>query len=366
MNILILAGGLSPERDVSLTSASLIANALQRKGHKICLADIYEGFDCPYTEEELSDPEKVPDERIFTSGREYSYRISESVPSLDEIRHRNGDRRALIAPGILALCRRADVVYIGLHGDMGENGQLQATLDNFGIKYTGTGYIGSLLAMDKDLAKRVMAFDGVLTPRWERVGTGKDEKEHAFGACADGLIKNIGLPCVVKPCSCGSSVGVSMADTRDELVAALAFASLYADSVLVEEKIVGREFSISVLGDRTLPAVEIIPKSGFYDYKNKYQSDMTEEICPAPLTEAEAAEISRCALDVFRSLRLEGYARADFILSEKDGRFYCLEANTLPGMTPASLMPLEARAVGIDYDTLCDTIARLAYFPSFS
>ncbi len=353
MNITILAGGLSPERDVSLTSASLVANALQRKGHAVCLVDVYEGipldrFGTSLTEEKLS---HIPDAELFLKDREYSYKVAESVPSLDEIRARNGGRRELIGPCVLQLCRRADVVYIGLHGDMGENGQLQATLDNFSIKYTGSGYIGSLLAMDKDLSKRVMSFDGIVTPPWIRVDTSRDPAE-----CAKNILDTIGLPCVVKPCSCGSSVGVSMVESYDELVAALAFASFYERYVLIEKKITGREFSIGILGECVLPAVEIVPRSGFYDYKNKYQSDMTEEICPAPLTDGEAHELEMCARAVFKSLRLENYARIDFILSRDDGRFYCLEANTLPGMTPASLLPLEAAAVGIGYDELCDKI----------
>lgn len=349
MNITILAGGLSPERDVSLTSASLVANALQRMGHGVCLVDVYEGISAS---DEL---ETAPDEKIFLKDRHYSYSVAQDPPSLDEIRARNGGRRELIGPHVLELCRRADIVYIGLHGDMGENGQLQATLDSFSIKYTGSGYIGSLLAMDKDLSKRVMSFDGIVTPPWIRVDTSRDPRE-----CAQSVLDTVGLPCVVKPCSCGSSVGVSMVEDRDELVAALAFASIYERYVLVEKKITGREFSIGILGDRVLPAVEIVPRSGFYDYKNKYQSDMTDEICPAPLDGDKANELAACASAVFKSLRLENYARIDFILSRDDGKFYCLEANTLPGMTPASLLPLEAAAVGIGYDELCDRIVRLA------
>ena len=345
MKIAVLAGGWSPEREVSLSSGTLIANALVGNGHRVALADVYRGVKIPAAgPDALFGTEPLP-----------PHEVGDAQPDLAVLRASVGDGDALIGPGIIALCRSADMTFLAMHGGMGENGQLQATLDSFGIRYTGSGYVGCLISMDKDLTKRLLSGAGIRVPD----GVCFDAQT-PIGQCCAVTLDKVGLPAVIKPCSCGSSVGVSMADTRDELVAALAFASLYADSVLVEEKIVGREFSVSVLGDRTLPAVEIIPKSGFYDYKNKYQSDMTEEICPAPLTEAEAAELSRCALDVFRSLRLEGYARADFILSEKDGRFYCLEANTLPGMTPASLMPLEARAVGIDYDTLCDTIARLA------
>ena len=168
------------------------------------------------------------------------------------------------------------------------------------------------------------------------------------------------MPCVVKPCSCGSSVGISIVHDEGELEAALAEAKKYEDLILVEEKIPGREFSVGILDGKALPPIEIIPKSGFYDYKNKYQAGATEEICPAPLTDRETARVQGLAEEVARVLRLGTYCRIDFILHETEQEFYCLEANTLPGMTPNSLLPQEARAAGIDYDTLCQTIVRLA------
>ena len=194
MNIAILAGGISPERDVSLSSASLIAAALMRNGNKVYLADVYEGI-----------PESVTiDGSIFRSDYNYSYKVEETVPDLDAVIAKNGGRKELIGPGILELCRAADVIYIGLHGAMGENGQLQATLDNFNIKYTGSGYEGSLLAMDKDLAKILMGRAGVPVPTGE-VCDPRDPK-------AKDIALSVGLPCVIKPCSCGSSVGISMID----------------------------------------------------------------------------------------------------------------------------------------------------------
>lgn len=341
MNIVILAGGLSPERDVSLVSGSLIANALGARGHRVLLLDIYEGIPL-----EGRDPIS-----LFIRAPDYKFKVSNEVPDLGLIRRMNGDRCELIGEGVMEICRAADVVFVALHGDMGENGQLQATFDNYCIKYTGSGYIGSLLAMDKDISKRMLVHDGIPTPLWVYYDTQKDSPAL--------IIEKIGLPCVVKPCSCGSSVGISIVENVSELAAALRLAAEYERRLVVERKIIGREFSVGILGSMVLPAIEIIPKSGFYDYKNKYQSGLTVEICPANLTPAENEKMSRYALAVFKTLRLEGYARIDFIL-DSEGEFWCLEANTLPGMTPTSLLPQEAAAAGISYGELCETIAMQA------
>ncbi|MBQ8005601.1 MAG: D-alanine--D-alanine ligase [Clostridia bacterium] len=341
MNIVVLAGGISPERDVSLTSAALIANALTKKGHKVCLVDVYEGLS----------PDTVPSAALFKADGSYTYKVEEAIPDLDAVIARNGGRKALIGPGVLQLCALADVVYIGLHGAMGENGQLQATLDNYGIRYTGSGYIGSLLAMDKDITKKLLSIEGIPTPRGVLCDLGTDDIKK--------MIANVGLPCVIKPCSCGSSVGVSIIETEEELEKALEFAKKYEDKVLIEEKIVGREMTVGILDGRILPPVEIIPKCGYYDYKNKYQSGMTEEICPAHITKEEEERMADYTRRAFRALKLRGLARIDYIL-RPDGEAVCLEANTLPGMTPTSLLPQEAAAVGIGYEELCDKIVNIA------
>ncbi len=340
MNIVVLAGGLSPEREVSLTSGSLIANALMENGHRVMLLDIYEGID-----DLPADPLS-----LFRETGEYTHRVEETVPDLDALRARchNGD--ALIGPNVIEVCRTGDLAFLALHGAMGENGQLQATLDAYGIRYTGTGYAGSLLAMDKDISKRLFCDAGVPTPEWIYL---PNERE---GVCAD-VISAVGLPCVVKPCGCGSSVGVSIVETEAELEAALKAAWVYG-AVLVERKIVGRELTVGVLDGETLPIVEIIPRDGFYDYKNKYQGT-TEEICPAPIDEGIARLASEYALRGFAALRLSGYARLDFLLDEEGG-LWCLEANTLPGMTPTSLFPFAARTKGISYNALCERLASLA------
>lgn len=343
MKIAVLAGGLSPERDVSLTSGSLIATSLSSSGHSVALVDLYLGI------REM--PADI--DSLFIKNGKYSYRVESAEPELDALIAANGGRTAPIGEGVIDICRAADVVFLALHGSIGENGQLQATLDCHGIKcYTGTGYIGALLSMDKDISKRLMSEAGVKTPRWAYIDTSDPN--------ASGIAESIGMPCVIKPASCGSSVGVSIINGREGLNEAIAAGARYERFLIAEQMIKGREFTVAILNGRTLPPVEIIPKCGFYDYKNKYQSGLTDEICPAELTEEQNLRLSAAALNAFSALRMEMYGRADFILGE-DGEFYCLEVNALPGMTPTSLLPREAAAVGIGYDELCELLVKLAY-----
>mgnify|MGYP000748645249 CR=1 FL=1 len=342
MKIVVLAGGLSPERDVSLSSGGMIANALREAGHRVVMVDVYEGIQ--YTGET---------DRLFEdkTGTPYSYKVPDKEPDLDEIRKRNNNRKALIGPNVISLCEAADIVFIALHGAMGENGQLQAVFDTIGIRYTGTGYIGCLLAMDKDIAKRLMRQAGIPTADW----TVADQS-----VSGDYIIETVGLPCVVKPCSAGSSIGVSIVEDAGQLNAALDYARSIEKNVLVEKMVKGREFSVGILGGSALPVIEIIPGEGFYDYKNKYQAGLAREICPARLSEENTRRLQDLALKVHHVLRLGSYSRIDFIMSE-EGEFFCLEANTLPGMTPTSLLPQEALAVGISYVELCDRIVRLGF-----
>ena len=341
MNIAVLAGGYSPERDVSLTSGSLIANALIGEGHNVCLADVYLGI----KDEDLN--EKTP----FNRELKPVHKVEHNVPDLAALKEQSGNGEALIGRGIIELCRAADVVFLALHGAMGENGQLQATLDNYGIKYTGSGYVGSLLAMDKDISKKMFVGAGVRTPRW------------LYFKAKDGDIalieEKIGYPCVVKPCSCGSSVGISIVDDRAGLEIALAEAEKYEDSILVEKKIEGRELTVGILDGEVLPAIEIIPTEGFYDYKNKYQAGKTIEICPAPISDEIRSALEEQTRRAFEALRLSGYSRFDYIV-DANGDPWCLEANTLPGMTPTSLLPQMAQAAGMSYGALCSKIVELA------
>lgn len=335
-------GGLSPERNVSLSSGSLIAAALRDRGHEVLLLDLYEGVD-PSVEDVST---------LFSKNTQDHISVPKGLPDLDGLIARHGGRTDTVGPRVIEACRAADCVFLALHGATGENGQLQAMLDAYGISYTGSGYIGSMLAMDKDIAKKIMRAEGILTPDWVRIDTSEEQD-------IDGLMSKIGLPAVIKPCSSGSSVGVYIVNTADELACAIKKAAECERHVMVEKKIEGRELTCAYFDGRALPPVEIIPKVGFYDYINKYQQNATTEICPAPIGDEATEKVYAATEKGFEALRLGGYARFDYIL-DADGDAWCLEANTLPGMTPTSLLPQEAAAVGIDYAELCERIATLA------
>lgn len=329
MKIVVLAGGMSPERDVSLSSGALIATALMERGHSVALADVYK----PINTAEI--------DKMFRSEGKYEYRVPASEPDLGKLKKDFGEGERLIGRGIIELCEKADAVFLALHGGMGEDGRIEALLESCGIKHSGSDYASCHLAMDKALTKAIFESNGIPTPKWNLY--------------CDEDISEIPTPCVVKPCGCGSSVGVTIVETPRELEKAISLAKSYGAKVMIEEKITGREFSVGILGGKALPAIEIIPKTGFYDYKNKYQAGATEEICPADLTESQAEEMGRIALRAHNALGLGMYSRLDFLM-DRDGNFFCLEANALPGMTPSSLLPQEAKASGIDYITLCEMI----------
>ena len=329
MKIVVLAGGMSPERDVSLSSGALIATALMERGHSVALADVYK----PINTAEI--------DKMFRSEGKYEYRVPASEPDLDNLKKDFGEGERLIGRGIIELCEKADAVFLALHGGMGEDGRIEALLESCGIKHSGSDYASCHLAMDKALTKAIFESNGIPTPKWNLY--------------CDEDISEIPTPCVVKPCGCGSSVGVTIVETPRELEKAISLAKSYGAKVMIEEKITGREFSVGILGGKALPAIEIIPKTGFYDYKNKYQAGATEEICPADLTESQAEEMGRIALRAHNALGLGMYSRLDFLM-DRDGNFFCLEANALTGMTPSSLLPQEAKAAGIDYITLCEMI----------
>lgn len=335
MRIIVLAGGLSPERDVSLSSGSLIANALIENGHDVMLLDLFLGND---------NKEILPVYRNKNSKYRFNYIVPEHEPDLTAIKSSVISNNDFIGNGVIDLCKDADVVFLGLHGSIGENGQLQAVFDMYGINYTGTKYIGSLLAMDKDISKKLMRENGILTADWQYI---KLNEHNDF--------INIKYPCVVKPCSCGSSIGVTIVENKNQLNCAIDYAKKYEEYVIIEDKIEGREFSVGILNGKTLPVIEIKPLRGFYDYKNKYQKGLTEEICPADISDEMSQILQNNALAVHNTLRLGFYSRIDFILDDNHNA-YCLEANTLPGMTPTSLFPQEALAAGISYRELCNII----------
>lgn len=341
MKIVVLAGGLSPERNVSLSSGAMICQALRQCGHRVALIDLFygtegRGVDCA--------------ERLFEAEIPESYvRIDSQAPNLKHVKAQRDDKsESMFGPGVLELCASADIVFLALHGTCGEDGRVQATFDLMGIPYTGSDYRSSALALDKDMTKRlVTGCPAVTTPEWETVDCTCEPLEQI----ADRTL----LPAVVKPLSSGSSIGVYIVRTKEELIRALEVSRELGGKTVVEQFIQGREFSVGVLEDQALPAIEIIPKVGFYDYENKYASGATTEICPADIPPAWEESMKQSALEVFRALGLSVYSRADFIVAA-DGTAYFLEINTLPGMTPTSLMPQEAAAVGIDYPQLCERI----------
>lgn len=341
MKIIVLAGGLSTERDVSLTSGAGICRTLLEKGHQAFLLDVFMGL--PYDLEKLSEVFDLPGH-----GLEIADGIKTTEPDLEAIKASRPDQSdCFLGPNVIELCRMADIVFMGLHGDVGENGKLQATFDILGIKYTGPGYLGSALAMDKTCTKQIFKMCGVPAPggTWLRCS----DKNRSLAALS------MSLPVVVKPCSGGSSIGVYIAETEEEYNKAVEESFRYEDELIIEPYIKGREFAVGVIDGEALPVIEIIPKSGFFDYANKYQADCTAEICPAEIDDFTASRMQRAAEKAFTALKLDIYSRADFLLDE-GGNIYCLEMNSLPGMTAASLLPKEAKAAGIEYGDLCELI----------
>lgn len=341
MRIVILAGGLSVERDVSLSSGSYICRALLERGHEAVLIDVFMGL--KWDKDDLSSVFTMPGANLAIAEG-----ISTVEPNLAAIRALREDKSdCLLGENLIDLCQMADITLFALHSGIGENGQLQATFDVLGIKYTGPNYIGSALAMDKGITKQIFQKNNIPTPNGICL-TMKDKNK---------TLAEIGLslPVVVKPCCGGSSIGVYIPQTEEEYASCLDKAFTYEDEILVEEYIKGREFSCGYIDGTALPVIEIIPKDGFFDYTNKYQANLTQEICPAVLSDEIAKLMQDTTIAACQSLKLDVYSRADFLLTE-NGSIYCLEVNTLPGMTPTSLLPQEAKAAGIEYGELCELI----------
>ena len=339
MNIVVLAGGLSPERDVSLVTGSKVCEALRRNGHNVILMDVFMGREGDDVAHWFEKSEEVSAE---VTG------IAETAPDLAAVKASRADSSdCFFGPNVIELCRMADIVFMALHGENGENGKIQAAFDLFGIRYTGSDYLSSAIAMNKELAKKVLAAGGVPVPRGFSVKKGVQTS------------KQPGFPCVVKPCCGGSSIGVSIVNDQKEYEQALSEAFRWEDEVVVEQYIQGREFSICVIDGKALPIIEIAPISGFYDYKNKYQAGSTIETCPADIPEVQTKEMQHYAELAAQVIGLDTYSRMDFLMDD-EGRMYCLEANTLPGMTPTSLIPQEAAAMGVSYNELCEQLIQIS------
>lgn len=347
MKIVVLGGGISTERQVSLVTAVSVCQALRSLGHRAVFVDMFLGLEG--IDGEPAELFGAPDGLCGDAS------IGRSEPDLGAVRAMRADKSpSRIGPGVLEICRAADCVFLGLHGADGEDGKIQAALDLLGVPYTGSDYLGSAMAMDKAVAKRMAAAAGVLTPEWREF----EYREKDIPR----LVEEIPLPCAVKVVNGGSSIGVSLPDTKEGLSEALNSILRYGSRIIVEQKIVGRELTVPVLGERCLCPIEIIPPEGSsFDYTAKYQSgsDGAQELCPAPISDAEKRVLCEAALRAHRALGLSVYSRSDFILDEQ-GRAWWLEVNTLPGMTPASLIPKAAAVEGMSYARLCQRIVELS------
>ncbi|MBE6989254.1 MAG: D-alanine--D-alanine ligase [Ruminococcaceae bacterium] len=340
MKIVVLAGGISTERHVSLVSGTGVCRALRERGHRAILVDMFLGLESYHGR--LSDIFDAPD------GLCGDVRIETTAPDLEAVRRSRADQSpSKLGKDVLAVCAMADVVFLALHGECGEDGRIQAALDLLGVPYTGANYVSSGMAMDKSIAKRFMDSEGIRTAPWRDLWYTEADIPR--------LVEELEVPCAVKIVNGGSSVGVELPDTKEELERALHNVLRYGHHAVVEKKIRGRELTVAVLGDRYLPAVEIIPNGDFFNYETKYQSGGATEVCPAPISDEMWRQMGEMALKLHRALGLSVYSRTDFLLDE-EGQAWCLEVNTLPGMTPTSLVPKEAAAVGISYGELCEII----------
>ena len=338
MNIVVLAGGNSTEREVSISSGQGVCQALRERNHKAILVDAYFG-------KESMDGELFSEK--YDTEQAAAWMRSQSS-SLEEVMK---TRKEFFGPHVLEICQKADIVFLALHGANGEDGKVQSVLDLMGVKYTGCGPLSSGMAMDKGITKMVFEAKGIPTPKGMTL-----EKNDCSSYLSD---YGTDFPVIVKPCCGGSSVGVCIAHNQQEYKEALMEAFSYENQVVVEQFITGREFSVAVVDGKAYPVIEIAPLEGFYDYKNKYSAGSCVETCPADLSASLTKEMQMYAEKGYEALNLQAYARLDFLM-EEDGSMYCLEANTLPGMTPTSLIPQEASVIGMNYPQLCEKLIEVS------
>ena len=330
MRVTVLTGGTSAERDVALASAVQVIRALRSGGHEVAVVDTARGYI----------PES--DETALLSGL-----VGTKPPPISQLQ---ALERGLLLSGLanLAAVRDADVLFLALHGGRGEDGTIQTLLEMVGVPYTGSGRLGSAMAMDKDISKRLFEAAGVPTAAWVMAPVARDRVEQEFG-----------WPVVVKPSKQGSTVGLTVVKGSSQYESAVALARQYDDEVMIEQFVPGRELTIGVLEGRPLAVGEIIPRHEIFDYECKYTPGMSQEIFPADLPDSITEECRRLGLLAHEALKLGGYSRIDFRLTP-EGELFCLEVNTLPGMTATSLLPQSARAVGIEFPDLCEQICRAA------
>ncbi len=329
MKIAVLFGGTSEERDVSIASAAQIIPALRSRGHEVLAIDTATGRLAQDAEQKL-----------------LTRAVATEPPSGAQLARFGGTALALASEA--NDIRDVDVVFLALHGGAGEDGRVQAVLDLAGLAYTGSNHIASATAMDKDLSKRLFRAVGVPTADWLMAPVSEQDVARALG-----------WPVVVKPNKQGSTVGLSVVRESSGFSAALELARRHDNEVMVERFVPGRELTVGILEEEALPVGEIVPKGEIFDYEAKYQKGAAREIFPADLSASATAEIQRLALLAHHALKLGAYSRVDFRM-DPAGRFWCLEANSLPGMTANSLLPQAARVKGISFPELCERICRAA------
>ncbi len=327
IKIVVLGGGISSEREVSLITSLNVCSTLRKLGYKTVFIDAYlglEDFDGNIN-------------KLFDNNKNYYKNDNNRELNIDKIKRNY--KNCKLGKNVLEICKNADCVFLGLHGEDGEDGKIQGTLELLGIPYTGSGPVGSAMAMDKSISRMVMEIIGI--------------------KCAP-IVQT--PPCVVKCIHGGSSLGTYICESDIELRKAISDLKKYNDEFIIEKKINGREFTVPILGEKALIPIEIIPPSnGKFDYIAKYSTGKigAKEICPAPLDNRNIIKLKEMALKLHNALKLSVYSRTDFIMDE-NGNFYCLEINTLPGLTPNSLFPKAAKYEGYDYSKLCELIIKLS------
>ncbi len=327
--IAVLTGGSTPERDVALAGAAKVVDALRSRGHQVTVVDTVSGAIGAGHEAQLL----IPSVRTVP-------------PTAEQLRAlaQREDPETLLEVTEL---HEADVVFLVLHGRQGEGGEIQSLLELADLTYTGSGPLASALAMDKDIAKRLFQARGVQTAPW--IMWPADQE----------TVQALGFPMVIKPSKAGSSVGLTVVQSISELEAAVQLADQYDDEVMLERLVGGREYTVGILGGTALAVGEIIPRHAFFDYECKYTPGMTEEVFPAEIPEALAAELKRLARKAHEALKLRDFSRIDFKVDDH-GNAWCLEANTVPGLTATSLFPQSAAAEGISFEEVCETIVAAA------
>ena len=337
MKIAVLMGGTSPEREISIRTGAGVTRALQSLGHEVALLDTGTG-------------------KLLQGGELHAALGNPAGPSALAPAAIPASAHGAVQPLVHGLSRDVELVFVALHGGDGENGTLQALLDLAGVPYTGSGVLASALAMDKAMSKRIFVQEAVPTPDWVERWAPEDMAQPWNPELDGEEIERLGgFPVVVKPNDQGSTVGITIAQTHEELKKGLHVARKFGRLALIERFIPGREVTVSVLDDRALPVVEIIPEGGFYDYEHKYTAGASRYECPAQLPPEITERLLILGLRACRALRTRGVARVDFRLDDEMTPF-CLEVNTVPGMTETSLVPKAAAAAGMSYADLVRAI----------